>query len=281
MMTDKNIVLCEIDNRGIANIHLNRPHKNNAYNGEMIERLLEVFEGLSSDKTLKAVVIRGNGKHFQAGADLEWLKEIGKLTKDENFIVSKKTALAIKGLTEFPRPVISIVHGGCFGGGTGIVAASDIVIAETKSIFSISETRWGVMAGIIIPQLNKSIGVRNVRRYAISSERFNADEAKRIGLVHEVLDQQHIDEKLESILDHILLCGPEAIYQTKMRALKEANLILNEKEFNELVEEHSLKRMSDEAFEGLNSFSEKRNPSRYFWGCLVFFLVKNRNSPVR
>ena len=262
-MTDKNIVLCEIDNRGIANIYLNRPHKNNAYNGEMIEKLLEVFEGLSSDKTLKAVVIRGNGKHFQAGADLEWLKEIGKLTKDENFIVSKKTALAIKGLTEFPRPVISIVHGGCFGGGTGIVAASDIVIAETKSIFSISETRWGVMAGIIIPQLNKSIGVRNVRRYAISSERFNADEAKRIGLVHEVLDQQFIDEKLESILDHILLCGPEAIYQTKMRALEDANLILNDKEFNELVEEHSLKRMSDEAFEGLNSFSEKRSPSWY------------------
>ena len=262
-MTDKNIVLCEIDSRGIANIHLNRPHKNNAYNGEMIERLLEVFEGLSSHKSLKAVVIRGNGKHFQAGADLEWLKEIGKLTKDENFIVSKKTALAIKGLTEFPRPVISIVHGGCFGGGTGIVAASDIVIAETKSIFSISETRWGVMAGIIIPQLNKSIGVRNVRRYAVSSERFNADEAKRIGLVHEVLDEQFIEEKLESILDHILLCGPEAIYQTKMRALKEANLILTDKEFNELVEEHSLKRMSDEAFEGLNSFSEKRHPSWY------------------
>ena len=262
-MTDKNIVLCEIDSRGIANIHLNRPHKNNAYNGEMIEKLLEVFESLNSNKSLKAVVIRGNGKHFQAGADLEWLKEIGKLTKDENFIVSKKTALAIKGLTEFPRPVISIVHGGCFGGGTGIVAASDIVIAETKSIFSISETRWGVMAGIIIPQLNKSIGVRNVRRYAVSSERFNADEAKRIGLVHEVLDEQFIEEKLESILDHILLCGPEAIYQTKMRALKEANLILTDKEFNELVEEHSLKRMSNEAFEGLNSFSEKRHPSWY------------------
>ena len=262
-MTDKNIVLYKIDDRGIANVHLNRPHKNNAYNGEMIERLLEIFEVLSSNKSLKAVVIRGNGKHFQAGADLEWLKEIGKLTKDENFIVSKKTALAIKGLTEFPRPIITIVHGGCFGGGTGIVAASDIVIAETKSIFSISETRWGVMAGIIIPQLNKSIGVRNVRRYAISSERFNADEAKRIGLVHEVLDQQIIDEKLESILDHILLCGPKAIYQTKMRALKEANLILNDKEFHELVEEHSLKRMSKEAFEGLNSFSEKRYPSWY------------------
>ena len=171
--------------------------------------------------------------------------------------------MAIKGLTEFPRPVISIVHGGCFGGGTGIVAESDIVIAETKSIFSISETRWGVMAGIIIPQLNKSIGVRNVRWYAVSSERFNADEAKRIGLVHEVLDEQFIEEKIESILDHILLCGPEAIYQTKMRALKEANLILTDKEFNELVEEHSLKRMSNEAFEGLNSFSEKRHPSWY------------------
>ena len=259
----ENIVLTSVNDRGIAEVILNRPDRNNAYNGDMIIELIKSFESLYNNDSVRVVLIKGNGKHFQAGADLEWLKEIGKLTKDENFIVSKKTALAIKGLTEFSRPVISIVHGGCFGGGTGIVAASDIVIAETKSIFSISETRWGVMAGIIIPQLNKSIGVRNVRRYAISSERFNADEAKRIGLVHEVLDQQFIDEKLESILDHILLCGPEAIYQTKMRALKDANLILNEKEFNELVEEHSLKRMSDEAFEGLNSFSEKRSPSWY------------------
>ncbi len=262
-MTNKNIVLCKINNKGIANVCLNRPDKNNAYNGDMIHRLLEIFKELSSHKSLKAVVIRGSGKHFQAGADLEWLKEIRKLDKKENFLVSKKTALVIKGLTEFPKPVISLVHGGCFGGGTGIVAASDIVIAEAKSIFSISETRWGVMAGIIIPQLNKSIGVRNVRRYAISSERFNANEAKRIGLVHEVLDEPFIDEKLESILEHILLCGPEAIYQTKMRALKEANLILSNTEFDELVLEHSLKRMSNEAFEGLNSFSEKRNPSWY------------------
>ena len=262
-MTDKNIVLCETDNRGIANVHLNRPHKNNAYNGEMIEKLLEVFEGLSSDKTLKAVVIRGNGKHFQAGADLEWLKEIGKLTKDENFIVSKKTALAIKGLTEFPRPVISIVHGGCFGGGTGIVAASDIVIAETKSIFSISETRWGVMAGIIIPQLNKSIGVRNVRRYALSCERFNASQAKEMGLVHQVCRTGDLENAVKHVIEDLLMCAPDALEATKRRTLIESGLMLSDEKFDELVFEHSQKRMTDEAKEGLNSFLEKRTASWY------------------
>ena len=259
----ENIVLTSVNERGIAEVILNRPERNNAYNGDMIIELIKSFESLYKNNSVRIVIIKGNGKHFQAGADLQWLKEIGNLSQKENIEVSRKTASAIKGLTEFPKPTIAMIHGGCFGGGTGIAAAADIVIASEDSIFSISEARWGVMAGIIIPHLNASIGVRNVRRYAISSERFNADEAKRIGLVHEVLDEQFIEEKIEFILDHILLCGPEAIYQTKMRALREANLILTDKEFNELVEEHSLKRMSDEAFEGLNSFSEKRSPSWY------------------
>ena len=133
----ENIILTSVNERGIAEVILNRPERNNAYNGDMIIELIKSFESLYKNNSVRVVLIKGNGKHFQAGADLEWLKEIGKLTKDENFIVSKKTALAIKGLTEFPRPVISIVHGGCFGGGTGIVAASDIVIAETKSILSL------------------------------------------------------------------------------------------------------------------------------------------------
>ena len=159
----ENIVLTNVNERGIAEVILNRPEKNNAYNGDMIIELIKSFEALYKNNSVRLVTIKGNGKHFQAGADLQWLKEIGKLSQKENIEVSRKTASAIQGLTMFPKPTIALIHGGCFGGGTGIAAAADIVIASEDAIFSISEARWGVMAGIIIPHLNACIGVRNVR----------------------------------------------------------------------------------------------------------------------
>ena len=140
----ENIVLTSVDERGIAEVILNRPEKNNAYNGDMIIELIKSFEALYKNNSVRLVIIKGNGKHFQAGADLQWLKEIGNLSQKENIEVSRKTALAIRGLTEFPKPIIAMIHGGCFGGGTGIAAAADIVIAVKDSIFSISEARWGV-----------------------------------------------------------------------------------------------------------------------------------------
>ena len=160
----ENIVLTSVNERGIAEVILNRPERNNAYNGDMIIELIKSFESLYKNNSVRIVLIKGNGKHFQAGADLQWLKEIGKLSQKENIEVSRKTASAIQGLTKFPKPTIALIHGGCFGGGTGIAAAADIVIASEDAIFSISEARWGVMAGIIIPHLNASIGVRNDRR---------------------------------------------------------------------------------------------------------------------
>ena len=259
----KDIVLYEIDKRGLAEVKLNRPEKNNAYNSDMINELIDVFKKLDADKSVRVVTIRGNGKHFQAGADLEWLKSIGKLSSEKNYEISKNTAEAIRGLTLFPKPTISLIHGGCFGGGTGIAAASDIVLASKNSIFSISEARWGVMAGIIIPHLNKSINLRNVRRYALTCERFDAYEAKRIGLVHEVCEENEIEEKKNMIVEQLLLSEPKAVALTKRRSLIEAGLVLSDEKFHELVLEHSEKRMSTEAYEGLMSFTEKRNPNWY------------------
>lgn len=261
-MNDK-IVLTKVDERGIAEVTLNRPERNNAYNGQMISELIKSFTSLYHNEDVRVVVIRGNGKHFQGGADLEWLKDIGKLNEEQNIEVSKNTATAIRGLTEFPKPTIALIHGGCFGGGTGIAAASDIVIASEDSIYSIAEARWGVMAGIIIPHLNATIGVRNVKRYALTCERFNVYEAKNIGLVHEICKTGDLDITAQPIIEQLLLSDPKAIEQTKRRALLESGLILNDDKFNELVIEHSKKRMSEEANEGLNSFLEKRTAYWY------------------
>ena len=204
------IVLTSIDSRGIAEVVLNRPERNNAYNGAMIAELINSFTSLYNNNDVKVVLIKGNGKHFQGGADLEWLKEIGKLNKEENIEVSRRTASAIRGLTEFPKPTIAMIHGGCFGGGTGIAAAADIVVASEDAIFSIAEARWGVMAGIIIPHLNASIGVRNVRRYALTCERFDANEAKNIGLVHQICKTGELNNTVKPIIESLLMCAPVA-----------------------------------------------------------------------
>ena len=260
---NEGIVLTSIDSRGIAEVILNRPERNNAYNGAMIAELINSFTSLYNNNDVKVVLIKGNGKHFQGGADLEWLKEIGKLNKEENIEVSRRTASAIKGLTEFPKPTIAMIHGGCFGGGTGIAAAADIVVASEDAIFSIAEARWGVMAGIIIPHLNASIGVRNVRRYALTCERFDANEAKNIGLVHQICKTGELNNTVKPIIESLLMCAPIALEMTKKRALIESGLILSDDKFEELVLEHSQKRMTSEATEGLNSFLEKRIASWY------------------
>jgi len=259
----ENIVETNIDERGVAEVILNRPQRNNAYNGEMISELIKSFTALYENKDVRVVILKGNGKHFQGGADLEWLKEIGKLDEKENVEVSRRTASAIRGLIEFPKPTIALIHGGCFGGGTGIAAAADIVIASEDAIFSIAEAKWGVMAGIIIPHLNATIGVRNVRRYALTCERFDANQAKDMGLVHEICKTGELEKAVKPIIENLLSCAPIALEMTKRRSLIESDLVLSEEKFNELVIEHSQKRMTEEATEGLNSFLEKRAASWY------------------
>ncbi|EDP65622.1 allantoate amidohydrolase [alpha proteobacterium BAL199] len=256
-------VLCAVDGRGVATVTLNRPERNNAYNSDVIGGLLDAFGRLVADAAVRIVVIRGNGKHFQAGADLGWLKEIGALSPEENIVVSRRTASAIRGLTEFPKPTVALIHGGCFGGGTGIAAAADVVIASQDAIFSITEARWGVMAGIIVPHLNAAIGVRNVRRFALTCERFGAVEAKELGLVHMVCPEGGLDAAAAPVIDALLMSAPEATAQTKRRTLIEAGLMMTDAHFEELVVEHSAKRQTAEAVEGLASFLEKRPPNWY------------------
>src|ERR1700754_2567590 len=235
-------VLWDVDARGVATVTLNRPEVNNAYNGAMIDGLLAALDALAGAKGLRAVVLKGNGKHFQAGADLKWIKEARRSPPEENLRVSRATAEAVRRLNIAPVPTVALVQGGCFGGGTGIVSACDVVIAADNALFSIAEVRWGLTAAIIIPQLNDAIGVRQVRRYALTGERFGAAEARRIGLVHEVVPAAELSAAGARIVDHLLANGPEAIRQTKAHALEFAWGDVDEATFDALVEAHAGKR---------------------------------------
>ena len=256
-------VLCEIDARGVATVTLNRPHVNNAYNGDMVKNLLDGARALSSDDSVRIIVIKGNGKHFQAGADLAWLDEVRHGTPAENLAVSQQTTDAVRMLDQCMKPTIALVQGACFGGGTGILAACDVVVASDDALFSIAEVRWGLHPGPIIPQLAAAIGPRQVRRYAITAERFDARTAEKLGLVHTICPRDELAKTGETIINAILMNGPTGMAETKRILFETSGMYMDDALAADLALSHSLQRQSDEAAEGLLSFREKRNAAWY------------------
>lgn len=252
-------VLSSLDHRGVATVTFNRPEVNNAYNGELIQGLLTAMDEAARAPGLRAVLLKGNGRHFQAGADLKWIDSVRKQSLEANEAASRATAMAVDRLNRLPVPVVAMVQGACFGGGTGIVAACDIVIAADNAVFSITEVRWGLTAAIIIPQLNDAISVRQTRRYALTGERFGADTAHRLGLVHEVVPPDALAQTGARIIDQLLENDPRAIAETKATILESAWGGISPTTLERLVREHAAKRMTAEAAEGLASFAEKRS----------------------
>ncbi|WP_256839878.1 enoyl-CoA hydratase-related protein [Ornithinimicrobium faecis] len=258
-------VLVAVDGRGVATVTLNRPEVNNAYNDAMLRGLHGAIDAAlasqDTDSPVRCVVIRGEGRHFQAGADLGWLAQVQQGSPDENHAASELTGSAVRRLTELDIPVVALVQGACFGGGTGILAAADVVICGEDSVFSIAEVKWGLHASIILPQLADAIGPRQVRRYALTGERFDAAEAQRIGLVHEAVARDDVPTRGAEIVEAILSCGPGAVAITKRLARGLSWSATGDAEFADLVAEHSDGRQVNEAREGLAAFREKRTPA--------------------
>ncbi|MEL0003229.1 MAG: enoyl-CoA hydratase-related protein [Rhodospirillales bacterium] len=255
------LVLTDVDRRGIATVTINRAEVNNAYNGDMIEGFLSAFGQIAKDPQARVVVLRGKGKHFQAGADLKWIMSLKASDWEANLAVSQATTDAVRGLNEFSKPTIALIHGGCFGGGVGIASSCDIVIASEDAFFAITEAKWGLMAAPIYPQLIARLGVANTRRYSLTCERFNAQKALEIGLVDEVCATGKLDETAAPLIDQLLDCPPNALAESKASILECAGLIIDDARAAYLAEPHARKRLTDEATEGLNSFIEKRSPS--------------------
>lgn len=254
-------VLWSVDTRGVARVTLNRPEVYNAYNGKLIDGLHAAMDALAG-KAPRAVVIAGKGRNFQAGADIKWLDAVRRSSPQDNLAASRRTAEAVQRLNLLPVPTVALVQGACFGGGTGLIAACDIVVAADNASFSIAEVRIGVAGTIIIPQINDAIGLRQVRRYALTGERFDAQEARRIGLVHELVPAAELEAAGERMVSHLLANGPEAVAQTKLCALRFAWSHLDDATLDGLIEAHAAKRQSAEAAEGFAAFIEKR-PARW------------------
>jgi methylglutaconyl-CoA hydratase len=255
-----NPVLWSLDERGVATVTLNRPEVNNAYDAGLIGGVLSAMDELGKESRLRVVVLKGNGKHFQAGADLKWINAVRPGSASENETVSRATFEAVQRLNRLPIPTVALVQGGCFGGGTGVISACDVVIAADNAVFSITEVRWGLTAAIIVPQLCDAIGVRQVRRYALTGERFGADEARRIGLVHEVVPLAELESAGTRTVSQLLANGPQALAETKLLAMESSfgGMEVDDAAYARLVKMHATRRQTGEASEGLASFAEKR-----------------------
>jgi methylglutaconyl-CoA hydratase len=261
-MTEE-VVLTEVDARGVASVILNRPAVHNAYDGPLIDGLGAALDALGRDPRVRVVILRGRGKHFQAGADLNWLHRMAGASAAENAEFSWRTTEAMHRLNVLPKPTLALVQGACYGGGVGLVAGCDVAIACASATFALTEVRWGVIPAPIVPQLCAAIGVRQARRYGVTGERFDAEEALRIGLVHAVCPDDGLDAAAAPIVEALLQSAPEAVAESKLLFLEQAGLLFSAQQVRALAFQAAVKRASPEAAEGLESFRAKRRPAWY------------------
>lgn len=236
---------------GRATVTLNRPEVHNALDSQLIGELREELAELDHDSQVRAVVIAGAGKSFCAGADLQSLRQSATRSLDENIADASRLAQLLGAVNELSKPAIARIHGGAFGGGVGLIACCDIAVAASDATFCFSEVRLGIVPAVISPYVIAAIGERHARRYLLSAERFDAREAKRIGLVHEVVEPGELDSAVDRICARIIESAPNAIRKTK-------ELIRHSRA--DLAKINAEARASAEAKEGIAAFFEKRKP---------------------
>ena len=205
---------------GLLTVALNRPDIRNAFNEKMIEELARVFRNEAADKSVRAVILRGNGNVFCAGGDLNWMRKSIELTYEENLQDTLKLTNMFQLMNEFPKPLVGVIQGAAIGGGVGLVSICDIVLAEKETVFSLSEVRLGVVPACIGPFVTSKVGASNARALFISAERFKADKAKQVGLVHDVFEgTASMEAHLNELCKNILECGPTALTVAKRLVL--------------------------------------------------------------
>ncbi|MBI3552159.1 MAG: enoyl-CoA hydratase/isomerase family protein [Elusimicrobia bacterium] len=239
----------------VARVALNRPQVSNAMSDQTLKELSGAFHVLSADKELRAVVVRGEGKHFCSGADIEWMKRAGSLKPADGRKDAKLLAEMGRAIQDCAVPVVAQVHGACYGGGLGVVAAADIAVAAEDARMCFSECRLGILPAVISLFVLPKIGEAQARRWYLTSEVFSMAQARDLGLVHEVVAPAELELRVEAILDHIVRNGPQAVRAAK--ALLGGFSSAKDKE--KLVLDALLaRRSSAEGQEGLSAFLEKR-----------------------
>jgi methylglutaconyl-CoA hydratase len=233
----------------VLHVTLARPEVRNAFDAALIAELHDAFAEVGD---ARAVVLAGDGPSFCAGADVEWMRSSIDLDYEENVQDARRLRQMLESIDHCPAPVVARVHGHALGGGVGLVACADISVAATGSAFAFSEVKLGLIPSVISPFVLAKIGTGAARRYFVTGERFDAEEALRIGLVHDVVDDP--GDAIDRIVYELLTAGPEAARAAKRLVLDRPDALATERRIAE-------RRTSDEGQEGLHAFLGKRKPS--------------------
>ena len=252
----------DIERQGaVATVWMNRPEVFNAFNEQLIDDLAAACGALEDDAGVRVVVLAGRGRHFSAGADLNWMRRASDSTEAENLADSRKFAAMLRTLSEMSKPTIARVQGAALGGGTGLAAACDMAIAADNASFATSEVKFGIIPAVISPYVLRAIGPRHALRYFQSAERFGALEAKAMGLVNEVVTVDEIDAAVDRLVQALLACGPQAQLAAKQLIAALAGRPIDDAVAEETAIRIARQRATAEAREGFAAFFDKRAPA--------------------
>jgi len=247
-----------IDQRGVARLTMNRPELRNAFNEELIGAICDAMGRLNTDRNVRAIVLTGAGSAFSAGADLNMMKRVAEFSAAENKDDARRLAHMLHAIYAAPKPTIALVNGPAMGGGVGLTAACDIAVAADTAFFALSEVRLGIIPAVISPFVIEAIGARQARRFFLSGERFDAETARRIGLVHMVAIPENLEATLDGLIGDLLSCGPIAQSEAKDLIRSVANRPITDAVMEDTAGRIARLRASAEGREGVTAFLEKR-----------------------
>ncbi len=245
----------------VATIWLNRPKIHNAFNEKMISEIIEAFDELIENKHVKVIKLRGEGKSFCAGADLNWMRDVANYSYEENYKESYRLSECFYKIYSCPKPTIAIVHGAAIGGANGLLSACDLAYADNNSVFSLSEVKIGIVPACISPYVIKRVGEYNARELMLTGKRINGEEAAQKGLINKALASGALDEYVDEMCSLLLTSGPEAIKQCKILIDEVANKLNMEQMLDHTARMIADIRKSEEGQEGMAAFLEKRKPN--------------------
>ena len=251
----------EIETKGpVATLWMNRPDVHNAFDETLIAELTAACKALDHDPAVRIVILAGRGKSFSAGADLNWMKRAAANGVEENLADARALAGMLRTLAEMKKPTIARVQGAALGGGTGLTAACDIAVASTKAVFATSEVRFGIIPSAISPYVVRAIGARQAYRYFQTAERIDAARARELGLVHEAVEPEVLDAKVQEIVDALIQGGPLAQAAAKDLIRAVDNQPINHTLVEETAHRIAHLRATPEARDGIAAFLDKRQP---------------------
>lgn len=246
---------------GAATVTLNRPEVRNAFNERVIEELNEVFNELSQMDHVRAIVLAASGPSFCAGADLHWMKKMAGYSQEQNYADAEQLAAMLFQIYSCTKPVIAKIQGDCYAGGMGLVAACDIAVTVDSAAFCLSEVKLGLIPATISPYVIKAMGPNAARRYFLTAEKFSAQEAHRLGFVHESVSVDQLDLTVDRIVKAILDNGPKAVAAAKWLVEDVTGAEIEEDLLAYTADCIAEIRSSDEGREGIAAFLEKRKPN--------------------